>query len=126
MACDAAVVKSGTSTLEAAVADAPQVVVYDVPSALRLQWRLMGGNKKIPFVAMPNIIAEREIVRELLGPHCRAPQIVAQLERLLNDETLRQKMCNDYVEVRRALGSDLETSATQRTAQIVEEMLASE
>ena len=39
-ACDAAIVKSGTSTLEAAVAGAPQVVVYDLPPLLRAQWEM--------------------------------------------------------------------------------------
>ncbi len=124
MACDAAIVKSGTSTLEAAVADAPQVVVYDAPAILQWQWRLMGGSKKIPFVAMPNIIAEREIVRELLGPNCRPRAIVQALELLLNDEATRQKMRENYAEVRRVLGSELKTNATTRTAEIIEEMVS--
>ncbi len=123
MACDAAVVKSGTSTLEAAAADAPQVVVYDAPAALRAQWRLMGGTKKIPFVAMPNIIVEREIVPELLGDRCRPQQIVDALTPLLHDSSQRQVMREGYVEVRRALGTELPQSATKRMAAIIEEMV---
>lgn len=123
MACDAAVVKSGTSTLEAAVADAPQVVVYDAPSVLQLQWRLMGGAKKTPFVAMPNIIAERAMVKELLGPDCRAEKIVEELSSLLYDDRKSRKMRENYLEIRCALGSDLKMSASQRIAQIIEEMM---
>jgi len=123
MACDAAVVKSGTSTLEAAAADAPQVVVYDAPAVMRAQWRLMGGTKKIPFVAMPNIIVEREIVPELLGDRCRPQQIVDALTPLLHDSLHRQTMREGYKEVRRALGTELPHSATKRTTAIIEEMV---
>lgn len=123
MACDAAVVKSGTSTLEAAAADAPQVVVYDAPAVMRAQWNLMGGTKKIPFVAMPNIILERGAVPELLGHECRPRSIIAALLPLLNDENARATMRESYAEVRRALGAELENGATARTAQIVVEML---
>lgn len=124
-ACDAAIVKSGTSTVEAAVANAPQVVVYDGPKILEWQWKLMGGTKKTPFVAMPNIIAEREIVRELLAENCRAPIIFDELQMLLNDNAKRARIQSDYVAVRRALGSELPHGATERTAQIVEEMIDS-
>ena len=122
-ACDAAIVKSGTSTLEAAAAGAPQVVVYDGPKVLEWQWKLMGGSQRTPFVAMPNIIVEREIVRELLGEKCRAPFIVDELNKLLHEPEKRAQIQGDYDEIRRALGSELPHGATERTAQIVEEML---
>ena len=124
LACDAAIVKSGTATLEAAVANAPQVVVYDVPAALGLQWKLTGLSRKIPFVAMPNIILGREGVKELLGPACRPQNIVPEVEKLLHDETRRQKMRDDYSQVRRALGSELPKGATLRTAEILEELIS--
>lgn len=121
--CDAAIVKSGTSTLEAAAASAPQVVVYDGPKILEWQWKLMGGTKRTPFVAMPNIILEREIVCELLAEKCRAPFIVDELNKLLHDPEKSAQIQNDYNAIRRALGSELPHGATERTAQIVEEML---
>ncbi len=104
LACDAAIVKSGTATLEAAVAGAPQVVVYDVPAVLGLQWKLTGLRRKIPFVAMPNIILGREGVKELLGPACRAHNIVPEVEMLLNDAARRAQMQNDYAVVRARFG----------------------
>ncbi len=123
LACDAAIVKSGTATLEAAVANAPQVVVYDVPAVLGLQWKLSGSGRKIPFVAMPNIILGRECAKELLGPACRAKNIVPALEMLLNNAAHRERMQNDYAIVRRALGSELPQGATARTAEILEELV---
>ena len=126
LACDAAIVKSGTATLEAAVADAPQIVVYDVPLLLRAQWRLTGANKKVPFVAMPNIILEREAVPELLGDSCRAEPICRALQELLDNAGQRAKMREDYALVRRALGAELPLGATERTMAMVEEMLGAQ
>ncbi len=123
MACDDAVVKSGTSTLEAAVACAPQVVVYDGPKLMRAQYRLTGMRRKVPLVAMPNIILEREAVPELLGDDCRAETIARELSQLLSDNDKRARISNDYSAVRRALGEDLPFSATGRTAQMLDEML---
>lgn len=123
-ACDVATVKSGTATLEAAVADAPQVVVYDAPMLLRAQWHLSGLEKKVPLVAMPNIILGRMAARELLGEACRPPLIAQELMTLLKNAGARQTLRADYAEVRRALGSELPYTATQRTAELLEELLA--
>jgi lipid-A-disaccharide synthase len=122
-ACDAAVVKSGTVTLEAAVADAPQVVVYDGPKLLELQWRLMGGTKKTPFIAMPNIILERSAAPELLGADCRPARIVQELHQMLYNEAVRDRIKNDYREVRRNLGEELAQGATNRTADMLDELV---
>ena len=123
LACDVAIVKSGTATLEAAVANAPQVVVYDGPAVLRWQWKLTGLNKKVPLVAMPNIILDRACVTELLGDKCRAPHITEQVLKLLTMPDMSKQMLEGYTLVRRALGSDLPHTATERTATILEEML---
>lgn len=119
-ASDAAIVKSGTSTLEAAVADAPQVVVYDVPALLHAQVRLTGLRKKIPFVAMPNIILERAAVPELLGENCRAEKIAAALSQLLQDNQTTAPMRADYALVRKSLGENLPYTATHQTADLVD------
>ena len=121
-ACDAAIVKSGTATLEAAVAGAPMVAVYDVPLALGLQWKLTQSARRIPFVTLPNIILQRQAVRELLGPECRAENIVPEVEKLLENPAARAQMSEDYTAIRRALGSELPHGATVRTAEILEEL----
>ncbi len=119
-ASDAAIVKSGTSTLEAAVANCPQIVVYDVPSLIRAQVKLTRLQKKVPFVAMPNIILEREIAPELLGDACRAPQIADTLLQLLENPENIAQMRQDYALVRAALGANLPYTATHRTADLVD------
>jgi lipid-A-disaccharide synthase len=123
MACDAAIVKSGTSTLEAAVANAPQVVVYDGPSVMRWQANLMGVRKRVPFVAMPNILLQRKILTELLGEDCTPQNIAREVEALLSPD-VSTRIKNDYTEVRRSLGEELPQGATEHTAQIIDELLA--
>lgn len=123
LACDAAIVKSGTSTLEAAVAGAPQVVVYEVPPLLHAQVTLTGLRRKIPFVSMPNIILERAAVEELLGENCRGPVIAEAMEGLLSDQVRVAALRSDYEAVREVLGAKLPVPATARTADLVEELV---
>ncbi len=122
-AADFAIVKSGTSTLEAAVANCPQIVVYDAPRALHWQVALTGLRKKIPFIGIPNIIVEREIVPEILGDDCRAPNIAQTVESILGNAAKLAQMNLDYALVRRELGADLPRGATAATADLIEEML---
>ncbi len=120
-ACDAALVKSGTATLEAAVADAPQVVAYDVPPIVRAQWLLM--SRKASHVAMPNIILERALVPEMLGLRCNPHDLARELELLLDDSKRREEMRAGYREVRGALGEGLSVGATSGTINLLEELL---
>lgn len=122
-AADAAVVKTGTATLEAVLADVPQVTVYDFGPVSRVEWCLLWAWRRIPFIAMPNIILQRHAVPELLGLNCKAGRIADWLMRLLKSDSTREQMRRDYSEIRAALGSGLPISATERTAQIAEEML---
>jgi lipid-A-disaccharide synthase len=122
-AADVAIVKSGTATLEAAVAGVAQAVVYDVPLVVRLQWLLMGMQKKAPLVAMPNIILERMAVPELIAINCKGHLIARAVGEILEDAALQERIQQDYLAVRRALGSELPVGATIATADILDEML---
>ena len=122
-ACDGAIVKSGTATLEAAVCDAPQVVVYDVSRLVEAQVRFTGLRKRVPFVAMPNIILERRAVPELLGKNCRANFIAEAMSTLIESPAAREAMRAEYSLVRTALGAALPYTATSRTADILDEMV---
>jgi lipid-A-disaccharide synthase len=123
LAADAAIVKMGSATLEAAVLGAPQVAVYDFGWATRFEWALLWAWKKIPFVAMPNIILQRELVPELLGMNCRPEAMARVLKGLLKNDVAMQEMQKGYQEIRRQLGSELPHGATLATARILEEML---
>lgn len=123
-ASDAAIVKTGTGTLEAVVAGTPQVTMYDVSAIGRMEWLVLWAWRWVPFIAMPNIILQREVVPELIGIECRPQKIANALMPLLTDESVRARILRDYAVILRALGSELPTSPTERTAQIVEEMLS--
>lgn len=123
--CDAAVVKMGSATLEAAVLGAPQVTVYDVTWIARIEWVLLWAWKRIPFIAMPNIILQRKFLPELLGLQCRPETIAREVSRLLHDPAARRDVEEGYREIRHHLGAALPHGATEQTARIIEEMIGS-
>lgn len=102
-ACDLAVVCSGTATLEAAVAGTPMVVVYDGPRVMRAEWRLRKRWLKIQHIALPNIIAGRSIVPELMADDAGPASVAAALGALATDATRRDTMRADLAAVRRTL-----------------------
>lgn len=118
-----AIVKSGTSTLESAVCDTPQIIVYEASPLIHLQVALTGLRRKIRFVGMPNIIADKEIAPELLGENCRGKLIAEKVLLLMSDMNYRAQMRRDYREIRCALGEDLPFTATEKTAQMIEALL---
>lgn len=124
LASDAAIVKTGTATLEAALVGTPQVAVYDASIIGRIEWCLLWAWRRIPFIAMPNIILQREAVPELIGLDCEPEKIASALIRVLHNEAAREKILRDYTLIRKALGSELLMAPTERTAQIAEEMLS--
>jgi lipid-A-disaccharide synthase len=100
-AADAALTTSGTATLELAVAGLPMVVTYKV-SALSAWFarRLI----QVPNVAMPNLIAGRKIVPELLQEECTPGSIVRELDALLRSREARAAQKDALAEVCRRLG----------------------
>ncbi|HSA93718.1 MAG TPA: lipid-A-disaccharide synthase [Terriglobales bacterium] len=112
----AAVVASGTATVEAALAGAPMVVVYRVSP---LTWRLGRGLLRVPFVAMPNLIVGRQIVPELLQSGFTAANVAQELETLLADGPAREKMLSGLAEVRSRLKAGATQPAAERAADAV-------
>jgi lipid-A-disaccharide synthase len=83
-AADAALVKSGTSTLELALAGVPMVVGYRVnPLSAMIARRLV----KVKFAALANLLAGREVVPELIQQRCTPDLLAAAIARLLTDPT---------------------------------------
>src|SRR3954453_8239226 len=96
----ASIVASGTATVEAALAGTPFVVVYRVsPIAWNLGRRLL----KVPFVAMPNLIAEKAIVPELLQQDFTSKKVVECLRPLLKEGMERITMMRQLELVRERL-----------------------
>ena len=100
-AADAAIVSSGTATVEAALLDAPMVVIYRV-SALTAS--LAGPLVRTPFFAMVNLIAERKVVTELVQDRFTSERVAAETLLLLEDPKAREELRSGLAEVRRKLG----------------------
>ena len=102
-AADAALCKSGTTTLEAAVAGCPLAVAYRVKP---LNYVVAKALVRIPHIALVNVVADREVVREFVQDALQPTAVADTLERLLNPESEEQRtMVAGLAEVRQALGT---------------------
>ncbi len=113
----AAIVASGTATVEAALIGTPFVMVYRVSPAT---WRLGRPLVTVPFFAMPNLIAGREVVPELVQDKCTPENIVAKMTEIIPDSPQRESMLEGLREVRAKLASpDGASTASDRAAAAV-------
>jgi lipid-A-disaccharide synthase len=100
-AADAAIVSSGTATVEAALLNAPMVVVYRVsPLTAALARPLV----RTPFFAMVNLIAERQVVPELVQDNFTPERVAAETLKILQDPNTRRAIKDGLAEVRKLLG----------------------
>lgn len=117
-ACDAAIVKSGTATLEAMLLGCPMVVTYRLgPVTHAIVRRLL----RTPFVALPNILAGRELVPELLQtaatPTALAVALLQQLDRARLDHGYLGEFARLHAELRR----DADRSAAAAVLSLLED-----
>ena len=115
----AALVTSGTATLETCMFRVPQVVCYETPLPRLIGW-LRKKVLSVKYVSLVNLIADREVVRELVGESFSVDNIRHELERILPGGPDRQRMLDDYEEVHRRLG---ESDAPDRAAGIMVRLL---
>ncbi len=99
----AALVTSGTATLETCMFRVPQVVCYETPLPQLIGF-LKRNILKVRFVSLVNLIADREVVRELVAESFSVENIRRELEAVLPGGAKRQQMTTDYEEVHRRLG----------------------
>ena len=101
-AATAAIVASGTATVDAALLGAPMVVVYRLsPWTYRLGRRFV----RVPYYAMVNLIGGRRVVPELIQGDFTADHVRAEIVPLLDDTETRRQMQRDLREVREKLGA---------------------
>ena len=100
----AAVVTSGTATLETALWDIPQVVIYRSNSPVTVL--IVKMVIKVKFISLVNLIAGREVVRELIQEKLTREHLNDEMLKLLDDTTYRDRIYNDYAEIRNILGNE--------------------
>ncbi len=112
---DAALVTSGTATLETALFRVPQVVCYHVKGGALVNF-IFRHFFHVPYISLVNLIAGREIVRELFGKNFSIACITEELKRISADASYRNCMLQGYEEVIRLLG---EPGASKRAANLI-------
>ena len=101
MRSDAALVTSGTATLETALFDVPEVICYKGnPISYQIGKMLI----KVKYICLVNLIMDRPVVTELIQDDCNPARLGDELRAVLYDENRRSKMKADYAELRLLLG----------------------
>jgi lipid-A-disaccharide synthase len=110
---DAAIVTSGTATLETGLFKVPQIVVY---RGGRLEIAIIRMLVKVRFISLINLIADKLVVKELIQQEATAKAVDSELTRILFDLAYRQAMISEYNLVYKTLDIG---SASQNTARLM-------
>jgi lipid-A-disaccharide synthase len=117
--CTAALVTSGTATLETALFGVPQVVCYKTSG---LSYKIAKLVIKVPYISLVNLVAQKEVVKELIQDKLTIENLSIELNKILNDTDLRNKQINDYKKVKESLG---DVGASEKTGRRIVEILRS-
>ncbi|MBQ4462728.1 MAG: lipid-A-disaccharide synthase [Bacteroidaceae bacterium] len=120
MQAEAALVTSGTATLETALFGVPQVVCYYLPFG-KVYSFLRRFFLKIPYVSLVNLVLGREGVKELIADGMTVEAARAELLKVLNGGEVRDEMLASYAELKQKLG---ETGAPEHAAKLIIESLS--
>ena len=116
---DAAIVTSGTATLETALFRVPQVVCY-YTAAGKVVALLRKLLLKVPYISLVNLIRGKKVVSELVADEMTALNVELELKALLNNKIYRQGVLDGYEEMAEILGPE---GASSRAAEIMVRLL---
>lgn len=109
----AAVVTSGTATLETALLDVPEVVCY---KANKISYLIARQLAKVKYICLVNLIMDRLVVKELIQNDMTADNIRDELKSLLTNQKRQKKLLEDYEELKYILGN---SGASDRAAETI-------
>ena len=109
----AAVVTSGTATLETALLDVPEVVCY---KANKISYLIARQVAKVKYICLVNLIMDRLVVKELIQNDMTANNIRDELQSLLNSSKRQKKLLEEYEELKYVLGN---AGASDRAAETI-------
>ncbi|WP_150047614.1 MULTISPECIES: lipid-A-disaccharide synthase [Methylomonas] len=117
--CDAIMTTSGTASLEIALLGVPMLIAYRLSPLTYYLGRLL---IRIPFIGLPNIIAGRAIVKELIQTEASASNMATEIERFLSDPAYRSRCVEGLQQVKQRLGSG---GGSKNMANLALEMIGS-
>lgn len=109
----AAIVTSGTATLETGLFKVPQAVIY---KASKLEYWILKKLVKAPFISLSNLIANRLVIKEFIQHEMNAVNLNHELKQLVEETPVRARMIADYDEVYRLLDTG---SASENAARLM-------
>ncbi|MFT3742127.1 MAG: lipid-A-disaccharide synthase [Gammaproteobacteria bacterium] len=99
--CEAAIVTSGTATLEVALLGIPMVIIYKVAAST---YHIVKRIIKIPYIGLCNIVAEKKVVQELIQHDANSTQIAAEIQHILTDTAYQTSMRAELNTLKNKLG----------------------
>ena len=115
----AALVTSGTATLETALFNVPQVVCYETPLPKLIRFAF-NHVLKVDYISLVNLVANKEVVPEMFADKFTIDGIANELYKIMPGQPARERMLAEYQEVQRELGSKV---APDETASIMVDLL---
>ena len=109
----AAIVTSGTATLETALFRVPQVVCY---KGGMISYHIAKNLVKVDYISLVNLIMDREVVKELIQNEFTETNLRTEFEKIAKSESYRKKMLEDYQELYAKLGGG---GASAKTAELM-------
>jgi len=109
----AAIVTSGTATLETALFGVPQAVIY---RAGYLEMKLLRFLVKVKFISLPNLVADELVIREFIQEDMNSANLNAELDRIIELGPYRDKMLAGYKKIRQLLDTG---SASENAARLM-------
>lgn len=115
--CDAAVVASGTATLETALIGTPQVVVY---KGNFFNYLIARSLVKVKYISLVNLIADKKVVTELIQEDYNTQNLLEELDEIVDNEQVKNQQKDDYALLRESLGGN---GASKRAAELIKNAL---
>jgi lipid-A-disaccharide synthase len=108
---EAAVVNSGTASLETVLFNTPQVVGYITNP---LTYWVAKKIVKIRYISLGNLIVDKLAFKEFIQQDCNSDALTAEIRDLIENDSRRQKMLDEYAEIREALGGSGASAAVAK------------
>jgi len=118
LSAEAAIVTSGTATLETAIFEVPQIVTYE---GSKLSYAIAKRLVKVNYISLVNLIADEELVKEFIQDDFTPENLIGELKLILEKASHRAKIMRGYKKIRKLLGDQ---NASQNTAREIYDLLS--